>query len=204
MRLGVEVRNKKLYMKLSRFFPTTIGIFNDIKFTNEVLPIAREILYGVGKEDHIWKYKTTFSREEQGKKLNNILFIKEYLKDLSNKFIDSMGFEWINHVELDLFVTKMEKGDRHDLHIHPYSILSGVCYLNTSEDCSPIVFEDPRNVRFFNSLKPKNITTIDNRYDRTYLPKNGDILIWESWLKHKVETNECDCRETLVFNVFNN
>lgn len=194
-------------MELNRFFPTTIGFFNDIEFTNKVLPIAREILYGVSKEDHVWRYKTTYFRDEQSKKLHSIPFINEYLKELSSKFVDLMGFEWTGEIGIDLFVSKMEKGDKHDLHIHPNCILSGVCYLNTSEDCSPIVFEDPRNVRFFNSLVKKEGNyggndTYDNQSEIIYLPKNGDILMWESWLKHKVTINGCDCRETLVFNIF--
>jgi uncharacterized protein (TIGR02466 family) len=189
-------------MKLQRFFPTTIGYFNDIEFTNKVLPLARETLVDVNKEDHIWEYKTTFSKEEKMRKISNTPFINKYIKNISDKFINSIGWDWLWEIEVQAFVTKMEKGDQHDYHNHPNGVLSGVCYLNTNSDCSSIVFEDPRNVRAFNSLKQKDMGyNIDNQNQVTFQPKNGDILIWESWLKHKVPINNCDCRETLVFNI---
>ena len=42
-----------------------------------------------------------------------------------------------------------------------------------------------------------------NTNHTTYNVKNGDILIWESWIKHGVPPNKKlnGVRETLVFNL---
>jgi len=45
------------------------------------------------------------------------------------------------------------------------------------------------------------IKHIDYRTTKEYYPKNGDILIWESWLPHSVPPNQSNKRETLIFNL---
>lgn len=188
-------------MKLHRYFPTTIGYYSDPQFINQVLPIAREFLTTATKENNNWHYKNTYFDSDKTQELSNIPFIKEYIFNLASTYIQEIGMNLIRDINLSCFVSNMEKGDYHPSHDHPKSILSGVCYLNTSEQCGGITFYDPRKIKLFTALEKNETNTIDNSSSINYYPKTGDILIWESWLEHSVEINNCNKRETLVFNL---
>ena len=90
----------------------------------------------------------------------------------------------------------------HGVHNHPNSLLSGVVYLNIEDNSSPIIFYNPNEIKNFITHKTTQ-DTIFNINHTTYNVKNGDILIWESWIKHEVPPNKKlnGVRETLVFNL---
>jgi uncharacterized protein (TIGR02466 family) len=95
----------------------------------------------------------------------------------------------------------MVEGDRHPLHTHPNSLLSGLLYLEIPEGSSPIIFSDPRPFRSMIAL-PKKGEKITNWEQVYFQPKQGTFMIWESWLGHEVPKNHSTKgRITMVFNL---
>jgi uncharacterized protein (TIGR02466 family) len=87
------------------------------------------------------------------------------------------------------------------LHNHPNSILSGVYYLKTPENCGGIYFNDPRPAS--QMLVPPvvdfNLWTFPKV---SYKPHAGTMLLFPSWLLHGVEMNMSEeLRVCISFNI---
>lgn len=92
-----------------------------------------------------------------------------------------------------LWVNLMPKNCYHAFHAHPNSVISGTYYLSVPKKTSPLRLEDPR-AGLFMACPPRSI-----RVD--LLPKPGDLILFESWLKHEVPPHQTD--ETRVSISFN-
>lgn len=187
-------------MKLHKLFPTTIGKINDKPFTDKVLPLAENILNNIKKKNHLG-YKNTYTSPGISKKLVSKQFIKEKIFTVANNFLDNIGYSFIHEPDLQVFVSKMEKNHSHDLHAHPLSILSGVCYLKIEPKSSPILFQNPNQNKFWNYLQPIPNPNLYTEHFHSINPIEGDILIWESNIGHAVPRNLSNNRTTLVFNI---
>ncbi len=92
----------------------------------------------------------------------------------------------------DLWINILPPGGTHASHIHPHSVISGTTYVAMPEGASALKLEDPR--------LPMMMAAPPRRKDarqklRTFIyekPKVGDVLLWESWLRHEVPLNMAD------------
>ncbi|MCM2352245.1 MAG: TIGR02466 family protein [Pseudobdellovibrio sp.] len=87
------------------------------------------------------------------------------------------------------WVNVMPEGAQHSAHIHPLSVISGTVYLQLPKGSSPIKFEDPRLGFFMNSPLPKESAKMANKRFLSLKPKEGDVVLFESWLRHEVPQN---------------
>jgi len=105
-------------------------------------------------------------------------------------------------IQLDsLWINILPQGGIHTAHIHPHSVISGTTYVAMPRDTSAIKFEDPRLAMMM--AAPGR--TADARQElRQFIyvqPKAGDVLLWESWLRHEVPMNMAEeDRITVSFN----
>jgi uncharacterized protein (TIGR02466 family) len=125
--------------------------------------------------------------------VNFITKIEQVLNDYSEQAgteLCKLSNSWIN---------KQEKGSILQEHTHPGSILSGGLYLNVDKDSSPLYFHNPNNFAYFQNI---------NKYTEyachwyTIQPKNGDLIVFPSWLRHgsNNKINQTDGRIVLSFN----
>jgi uncharacterized protein (TIGR02466 family) len=189
-------------MDINDIFPTPIGFLNNKDLTDKILPIVTTILDEIDDRGH-FHYKTSYNMSQVESYLSNFPFIKQSIIEIAQNYTTKIGYQLPDKIDISLFTSRMIIGDRHESHIHPDSILSGLFYLNIDKNSAPILFEDPRPIRPFNQLIPidKNRLEKYNTYEISFMPKVGDIIIWESWLKHRVPLNNSNYRETLVFNI---
>ena len=182
-------------MNIKNIFPKPIGHFNDKEFTDQVLPIAKEIL----KTTAICSlgYKSTYGDIEKLNKVKSYSFIEDKIKKVTNEFFEKIEFVPTGELEISTFITKMKKGDFHLPHVHPNSILSGTYYLQVAPNSSPIMFDDFRTIRNFNGLTPTRMELMRN----SFYPKAGDCVMFESWVPHSVPQNQSESRITLIFDV---
>jgi len=90
----------------------------------------------------------------------------------------------------DCWVNVMPAHTTHSLHLHPLSFISGTYYVQTPEDCPGIKFEDPRLDRFM-AAPPRKVKTQDiNETFVTYPAVAGNVILFESWLRHEVPPNQ--------------
>ncbi len=88
-----------------------------------------------------------------------------------------------------LWINILGEGGMHASHIHPHSVISGTTYVAMPEGTSALKLEDPRLPMMMTAplrLKdaPRKLQTF------VYVtPSVGEVLLWESWLRHEVPMN---------------
>jgi uncharacterized protein (TIGR02466 family) len=86
----------------------------------------------------------------------------------------------------DLWVNIMPPTTAHSLHLHPLSFISGTYYVATPAGCSGLKFEDPRLDRFMAAPPKRTSTRKENQAHITYPAEAGQLILFESWLRHEV------------------
>lgn len=85
-----------------------------------------------------------------------------------------------------LWVNILKPGGGHSGHIHPHSIISGTLYVEVPEGSGSIRFEDPRLPMLMHSPPRTPDAPLECRHFVHVEPAAGDVLLWESWLRHEV------------------
>lgn len=100
-----------------------------------------------------------------------------------------------------LWINILPEGGTHASHIHPHSVISGTTYLQMPEGTSALKLEDPRlPMMMMAPLVRKDAPEPLRRF--VYVtPAVGEVLMWESWLRHEVPMNMAeDERISVSFN----
>jgi uncharacterized protein (TIGR02466 family) len=91
-----------------------------------------------------------------------------------------------------MWVNIMPHSTVHSLHLHPLSSISGTVYLQVPLGSAPIRFEDPR-LGFMMACPPKRATA-RSKPNLSLSPKAGDLVLFESWLRHEVPMSDFAAR----------
>ena len=119
------------------------------------------------------------------KELKKVLdkHVRAFAKDLA---FDLDG----KKLKLDsLWINILPEGGIHTSHIHPHSVISGTTYVAMPEGASAIKFEDPRSAMMMAAPARRKDAPEALRQFIYVAPKVGDVLLWESWLRHEVPVN---------------
>ena len=105
-------------------------------------------------------------------------------------------------IKLDsLWINILPEGGIHTSHIHPHSVISGTTYVRMPDGASAIKFEDPRSSMMMAAPTRRKEARPEMRAFMYVAPKVGDVLLWESWLRHEVPMNMAeDERISVSFN----
>jgi uncharacterized protein (TIGR02466 family) len=100
-----------------------------------------------------------------------------------------------------LWINILPQGGVHTSHLHPHAVISGTTYVTMPRGASAIKFEDPRLAMMMAAPPRKPKATEQNRSFIYVAPEAGEILLWESWLRHEVPLNMAeDERISISFN----
>jgi len=120
--------------------------------------------------------------------------------ELLQKQIDIQAKAFAKHLEMDLqgrklvmtslWANVMPANVVHTMHIHPLSTISGTYYVQTPPKSSALKFEDPRLVGFMASPPRKHNARPENQRFISIQPKAGDVILFESWMRHEVPPNQ--------------
>jgi uncharacterized protein (TIGR02466 family) len=134
--------------------------------------------YGTMAQLH--KFSSTFADLER----HITRHVKAYAKHLE---YDLTGRE----LEMtDCWLNIMPPGAVHSLHLHPLSTISGTYYVTAPRNCSSIKFEDPRLSKFMAAPPKIANASPDHQRHIKYEPKPGHLILFESWLRHEVASNQ--------------
>ena len=142
--------------------------------------------------------------------LNRLHQFSSSFADLGRKLTRHLR-AFARHLELDLRGSSVELTDlwvnimpptaAHPLHLHPLSFISGTYYVATPAGCPGIKFEDPRLDRFMAAPPRRAGAKAANRTHVTYPAEAGNVILFESWLRHEVPSNRVDAeRISISFN----
>lgn len=99
--------------------------------------------------------------------------------DLRNRPL-TMTDCWVNIMPLQVV---------HASHLHPLSTISGTYYVQTPRGCAGLKFEDPRLDRFM-AAPPRAADRRGGQRGWATLPATaGNVVLFESWLRHEVPPN---------------
>ena len=97
-----------------------------------------------------------------------------------------------------MWANKLYQGDAHPPHTHSNNILSGVYYLKSDKNSSPIQFFDPRAQATV--LRPRNKPNWDNATMIQFDSVQGTGYVFPSWLMHWVPPTQ-DERISVSWNI---
>jgi uncharacterized protein (TIGR02466 family) len=110
---------------------------------------------------HVLKFSKSLEMNLQGRKLK-----------MSNCWMNIMGANC-----------------HHSFHIHPLSVISGTYYVSVPKGASNFRVEDPRMDCFMGSPARTEECKIENKRHFEITPKAGELVLFESWLRHEVPSN---------------
>ncbi|PJE31710.1 conserved hypothetical protein [Pseudooceanicola antarcticus] len=101
----------------------------------------------------------------------------------------------------DLWINILPEGGTHSSHIHPHSVISGTTYVAMPEGTSALKLEDPRLPMMMAAPTRAKGAREELKPFIYVKPSVGDVLLWESWLRHEVPMNMAeDERISVSFN----
>lgn len=114
--------------------------------------------------------------------------LASHLEDHAWSFARALHWDMDRHqLSLDaLWINILGEGGHHSGHIHPGSIISGTIYIDMPEGSGDIRFEDPRLAHMMAAPAQEDDTPNEQKRFIYISPTAGDILMWESWLRHEV------------------
>ena len=159
---------------------------------------------GIAEDDEAgqnWCEKHQFAGYTSYASLNDLPWRSPIFKDLV-KVLDAHVAAFAKELQLDLGAKKLKldsiwinilpQGGVHTGHIHPHSVISGTTYVTMPKGASAIKFEDPR-LPMMMAAPPRKAKARDENRTFVYVaPAAGDVLLWESWLRHEVPVNMAD------------
>ena len=106
-------------------------------------------------------------------------FVKDLGFELAGKKLKCGSF-WINI---------LPQGGMHASHIHPHSVISGTTYVAMPKATSALKLEDPR-LPMMMAAPLRSKKAPQEMQSFVYVkPEVGEVLLWESWLRHEVPMN---------------
>lgn len=195
------------------FFATPIyqeKLKSNTRKLNQSLLDECEQVRGFDKAGLKWSEKNYFGGFTSYSSWNNMHHRLSTFTDLE-KAINSHVKKFVKDLEWDLLGRKlymsncwiniMPKGTHHSLHLHPLSVISGTYYVQTPKNTSSIKFEDPRLGLFMGCPPRKTDCARSNKPFVEFKPQAGDLILFESWLRHEVPANPSDQeRVSISFN----
>ena len=108
------------------------------------------------------------------------------------RFSDQVGFDLAGgKLKLDsLWVNVMPNGGTHSGHIHPHSVISGTYYVALPEGSANLKLEDPRLPMMMAAPMRRTDAGQSLQPFVTLTPEEGEVILWESWLRHEVVMNK--------------
>ena len=118
--------------------------------------------------------------------------LQEHLDSHVAAYVAELDYDLAGRkVELDsLWINILKPGGVHTGHIHPHSVISGTTYVDMPEGAAALKLEDPRLALMMAQPARKVRASPENRSFITVEPKAGQVILWESWLRHEVPMHQ--------------
>lgn len=177
-----------------------------------LLDLGNELKLIQSKLENFEYYNYSYSEYTFGtvnqKILNEPIFknIKEKIENhLDHYLFNVLKFKPFDITHASSWLNRIAPKGYAQTHYHSFSVFSGVLYLDIpNEDSGGIKFYADNNNIFTRSFSYDVYEdTVLNSTEYTYMPENGMLIIFPSFLRHSVnENNSNGNRYSLAFNYF--
>lgn len=198
-------------MNISRHFVTELyraGI-GDADLNSDLLDAAK-MLSKEDKAGRAWcrehgyqGYTSYSSLDDLPQRATCFDQLARLIKQHADRFVDALQMDLRGRrLKLDnIWVNVLEPGGSHTGHIHPHCVLSGTYYVRVPDGASALKFEDPRLPMMMSAPAPREAADEEHRRFVYVAPQAGELLLWESWLRHEVTVNRAaSSRVSVSFN----
>jgi len=148
-------------------------------------------------------YTSYASLNDLPKRDPSIGALKAVLDKHVAKFVGELHLDLgVRKLKLDsLWINVLEPGGAHSGHIHPHSVLSGTYYVDVPPGASALKLEDPRLPLMMAAPARSEDAPEAERTFVYVTPCAGDVLMWESFVRHEVPANGAKrARVSISFN----
>jgi uncharacterized protein (TIGR02466 family) len=145
--------------------------------------------------------KTTFNTDNQFINSANLSELEEEIKQCSDDFLTHIGYTSSKPLTILSWLNVFDKNIMEQEHTHYKSIISGTYYVSSDNTKNSGQFYIPDQIpqRELNRAI-FNLKTCDINID----PIIGNMIIFESWMRHGVHPNKTDTtRISIAFNIGN-
>lgn len=120
--------------------------------------------------------------------------LREALQPTVDAFAETLQLDLAGRaLTLDsLWVNILSPGGFHSGHIHPHSVISGTYYVRTPPGCAALKLEDPRLPLMMAAPPRRSDAALERRSFVYIAPQAGEVVLWESWLRHEVPLHDAD------------
>lgn len=132
-----------------------------------------------GSLDKLHKFSSTFAELERRINRHVLAFARALDFDLNGREL----------VMTDCWINIMPRQVAHSFHLHPLSTISGTYYVRVPRGAPGLRFEDPRLSKFMAAPPRCDGCREENRNHVTYAARAGNVILFESWLRHEVPAN---------------
>lgn len=183
---------------LISLFP--IGMYySSLQLDQKFIDLIKSLKYLRVKNENGFISDTCYLLDlEENKKIKQEILdhVKVYLYDIikiQKTYNIDITTSWAN---------KHDPGDFSQEHNHNNSIISGIAYIDVLPDSGELIFNNPfSNLGLPLDLQVENYSQF-NSNEAKIIPKNGDLFLFPSSLKHKVTINKSNHeRYSIAFNV---
>ena len=181
---------------LYNLFPTPVMIISDVVTEEERIDVLSKVksatyschgaLFGDAKSTH----HTT-------QDINNLIGddILSRLEEHANHFASTVGIPPVTIYNTWANIQNKDSNLKH--HTHPNSEVSGALYLNVDNNAGSITFMNPNP---YVKYQHYCADTEHNFKSFWFKPKNGNLILFPSWLEHGSFDNEMEDRCCVSFN----
>lgn len=186
---------------LQSYFPTLIYEAPLLKEAKKLNSLVKEVkndslkIFEHDSDGHSWSESHYANGYTSYSSLSNLHEVNSTFIDLKNhidkhvaKFTKALGFDKNYCPQMvSCWLNIMPPGGTHSLHLHPLAVISGTFYVDVPKGSGVIKFEDPRLSKMM-AAPPRQDKFASATFARVE-PLKGHLVLFESWLRHEVETN---------------
>ena len=177
-------------VKYHRSFPTSIGQF--AYYPDDLEKRDMETHIQMTEKNH------GLHTDDDLHKLSYFADLRDVLLSVTKQYMEDLEYEYDKLEITGMWANNLQVGESHPPHTHSNNFLSGVYYLKTSKETSPIQFFDPRPQA--NVLRPRNKPTWENSSMIQFNSDTGMGYIFPAWLLHWVPPTK-DNRISISWNI---
>lgn len=143
------------------------------------------------KESYPQGYTSYSSISDLPRRSSDFGVLKDWIDARVAGFVKSLEFD-LQGRKLQMsacWINIMGEHCSHAYHLHPLSTISGTFYLQAPKGCGSFKIEDPRLASFMAAPPKRTRASQEHQRFIAFEPKAGDLVLFESWLKHEVTPN---------------
>jgi uncharacterized protein (TIGR02466 family) len=196
---SVELTAKQMFM----LFPTPMftGKLPDIGMCDRIEKKLRE-LQKSGKGFPSPRKALAYMTPDDLQTLPEMKELVDVIMEESGIILDALAIKRDSHYIPNMWANIADPNRRHNFHMHPNCLLSGLVYIKTPQNCGRTIFASPRmNLK---SIEPTYVQQNEFNADIFSLPpEKGRMMIWPSHVPHGVEEGGADESEDRIVVAFN-